>query len=99
MIIAGTSVRVTASVLKDGAACDLTGATVAMRIRRPSGSITDYPATIDNAEGGAVHVDLASAAVDEAGAWSAWADCSLSGGARLVTAAQAFLVYAPGSIA
>lgn len=98
MIVVGTSLRVSATVQKDGAAADLTDASVALVICKPRGEKSSYPAIIDDALAGTVHVDLPASEVDEAGAWTAWADVVLSGGAKLVTGAKIVEIAAEGTV-
>lgn len=97
MIIQGTAVRLSAVVTKDGSACDLTSATVLMKVAKPDSTILSLSAVIDTPVSGVVHADLLPASNDQSGVWKAWASATLLGGAVLVTSAEEFVIRPPGT--
>src|SRR5262245_22708921 len=55
---------------KDGATWDLTGATVTLQLKDPSGNVTGpFTATVSSPSGGIAFYDLLTTDLDEAGVW------------------------------
>lgn len=58
------------AITRDGAPWDLTGATVTVLLKAPSGAITTLTATVDDAAGGLAHADNATGDLSERGTWT-----------------------------
>lgn len=99
MIVIGSSLRISLTVRKDGSACDLTGATVALGYIDPAGAIGSWAAVVDSPEtDGKVHYDMAAGLNSKVGTWVVWAEVSLPGGNVLVTGATSFSAAAKGTV-
>jgi hypothetical protein len=99
MIIQGTSLRLTATLRRDGRKLDLTDATnLVMVVKRPAAAAEDIQITIDTATDGTCHVDLAPLDVDEVGVWTYYPACDLQGGGKYAPPAKKFEVLARGTV-
>ena len=98
MIIKGSTIRIIVTIIKDGVACVLTGGSVLLRYKTPTGLTGQWTAIIDNSIGGIVHYDLQGVGNNEAGKWIVWAEATLADSSVLVTGATTIEVCEPGTI-
>lgn len=70
-VYTGDTVRLRLTATKDGAAWDLTGATVILRLVSPAGVASSKSATISSAASGVAHYDTLTTDLPSAGTWLA----------------------------
>lgn len=97
MIIVGTTVRLTGRITQDRAPCDLTGATVAIRVQKPDGSRSDWPPTILDPTTGEFQLTMSPASNNQDGGWTYWAVGTLADTTEIKSAARSYQVYPEGS--
>ena len=69
-LTAGNTYKFTLTATKDGSVWDLTGASVALLLRKPDGTLVTKAATIDDAAAGTAHFTLAASDLDTPGVWT-----------------------------
>lgn len=95
MVIEGSTLRIDATVYKDGTVADLTSATVVLKYRDPDGDANEWSAVIDTPLLGTCHVTTVA---EQPGTWTVWVEAELQDFSILVTAANTFRVYAVGTV-
>jgi hypothetical protein len=91
----GSQYRFRATITKDGAVWNITGATVTLHLKNPSGTTSIKSASILSATNGQVYYDSAAADLDVAGQWKRSWKISLSGVIDFTAPVQFTVVEAP----
>lgn len=98
--IAGSDLRFDLTILRDGVPPGAVDplSTATLRYKAPDGTTGTWAATIDDAEAGKVHHDVAATSNSTAGKWIVWCDAVFSGGGKLVTESVEVPIYQEGMI-
>lgn len=97
-IVVGSSFRISASVLQDSVAANLTNSTAVLRVRKPNGVESSLTTVVDSLVGGTVHADVAASVNILSGTWLVWAEVVYLGGAVLKTLAKSIVISPLGTL-
>lgn len=97
-IVVGSSFRISASVLQDSVAANLTDSTTVLKVRKPNGVESSLTTVVDSPTDGTVHADVAAVTNILPGTWLVWAEAVYLGGAILKTLAKSVVVSPVGTL-
>lgn len=98
MIVAGSDLHIAIAIQENGAACNLTGASVELYYNPPSGIEAIWIPTIDSELGGLVSYDLSAIDNVRIGEYLVWARVVKQDLSVLVTGAAVFYVNRAGTV-
>lgn len=97
-IVVGSSFRITASILQDSVASNLTGSTTVLKARKPNGVESSLTTVVDSLVNGLVHADVEASVNILPGTWLVWAESVYAGGVVFKTLAKSIAVSPVGTV-